>query len=55
MEMDIVESDMPLLLSKAAMKKARMEIDLVSDTVTVFGNEEKTDHNFGGSLLHETN
>ena len=32
---------MQLLLSKAAMKKAQMKIDLVSDTVTVFGNEEK--------------
>ena len=41
LEMDVVDSDLPLLLSKKAMKKAQMKIDLASDTVTAFGNQEK--------------
>ena len=40
--MDVVESDLPLLLSKKAMKKAQMKIDLAGDTVTAFGNKEKS-------------
>ena len=34
---DVVDSKIPLLLSKASMKRAGMVIDLNSDTVTVFG------------------
>ena len=48
LEMDVVESDLPLLLSKAAMKKAQMKIDLASDTVTAFGNKEKLITTTGG-------
>ena len=48
LEMDVVESDLPLLLSKKAMKTAQMKIDLASDTVTVFGNKEKLITTTGG-------
>ena len=41
LEVDVIESDIPLLLSKKAMKKAGMSIDLKDDTVTVFGRREK--------------
>ena len=41
LSVDVIKSDIPLLLSKAAMKKAGMKIDLKEDTVTVFGNKEK--------------
>ncbi|XP_057302644.1 uncharacterized protein LOC130636814 [Hydractinia symbiolongicarpus] len=34
---DIVECDIPLLLSKTAMKKADMKLDLVNDTAEIFG------------------
>ena len=37
----MVDSDIPLLLSKGAMKKAGMKIDMQDDTVTAFGNKEK--------------
>ena len=48
LEMDVVESDLPLLLSKKAMKKAQMKIDLAGDTVTAFGNTEKLLTTTGG-------
>ena len=48
LEMDVVESDLPLLLSKKAMKKAQMKIDLAVDTVTAFGNKEKLITTSGG-------
>lgn len=38
---DVIDSDIPLLLSKQAMKKAGMNIDLQNDVATVFGKEEK--------------
>ena len=38
---DIVECNIPLLLSKASMKKAGMVIDTNTDTVLVFGKEVK--------------
>ena len=57
LEMDVVDSDIPLLLSKQAMKKAKMNIDLEDDTVTAFGNKEKLLTTSGGhycmSLLGE--
>ena len=36
-EVGVVNSDIPLLLSKAAMKKARMTINMDDDTAIVFG------------------
>ena len=36
-EIDTIDSDFPLLLSKKAMKAAKMKIDLVNDTVEVLG------------------
>jgi hypothetical protein len=34
---DVVQSDIPLLLSKAAMKKAGVKLDLENDTAIIFG------------------
>ena len=39
-ESDIVETDVPLLLSKDAMKRAETEINFVTDTVRMFGQEQ---------------
>ena len=36
---DVIESDIPLLLSKVAMKKAKMKIDLEKDVCEIFGKE----------------
>ena len=34
---DVVDSDIPLLLSKDAMKQAQIKLDLISDTAEIFG------------------
>ena len=36
---DVVNRKIPLLLSKTAMKKAKMELDLVHDKAKIFGKE----------------
>ncbi len=36
---DVVESDIPLLLSRTAMKRAAMKLDLENDTATIMGQE----------------
>ena len=41
LEIDVVDSDIPLLLSKKAMKKAGMSINMQDDTVTAFGKKER--------------
>ena len=38
---DVVKSDIPLLLSKAAMKRARTKLDFETDTVTMLGRKLK--------------
>ena len=38
-ETDIVECELPLLLSKNAMKKANTVIDFENDEVTMFGKD----------------
>ena len=35
---DVVESDIPLLLSRTAMKKAAVKMDLENDMATIMGN-----------------
>ena len=37
---EVVKSDIPLLLSREAMKKAGVKIDLGKDTVTIFGEDQ---------------
>ena len=37
--MDSIKSDIPLLLSKKAMKKAKIKIDLENDRCVVFGKD----------------
>ena len=39
--LDVIDSDIPLLLSKQPMNNTGMKIDLQNDIATVFGNEEK--------------
>ena len=36
---DVVESDIPLLLSRDSMKKANMNLNFESDTITAFGEK----------------
>ena len=36
---DVVDSDIPLLLSRDSMKKANMNLDFESDTITIFGEK----------------
>ena len=38
-EADVVDCDIPLLLSKDSMKKAKMKLDLENDSASIFGNE----------------
>ncbi|XP_066911985.1 uncharacterized protein [Clytia hemisphaerica] len=40
-ETDVIDGDLPLLLSKDAMKKAEMNIDFIHDNVTIFGQTQK--------------
>ena len=41
LEIDIVDSDLPLLLSKKAMKKAGMKINMVVNTAELLGQTVK--------------
>ena len=41
LETDVVDTDIPLLLSKNAMKKSSTVIDFNKDTATMFGEEQK--------------
>lgn len=36
---DVVESDIPLLLSKDSMKRAKVKLDLETDSATIFGKD----------------
>ena len=41
LEADVVDTDIPLLLSKNAMKKSSTVIDFTKDTAVMFGEEQK--------------
>lgn len=45
---DVVSSDIPLLMSKEAMKKAQMKLDLVNDRAEIFGREVCLNHTSSG-------
>ena len=45
---DVVESDIPLLLSKDAMKKARVKLDLENDAAEIFGKAVPLDMTSSG-------
>ena len=45
---DVVSSDIPLLLSLDAMKKAQLKLDLVNDCAEVFGKRVSLDHTSSG-------
>ena len=40
LEKDVVYVDIPLPLSKAALKNAQTVLDFIKDTVTMFGQEQ---------------
>ena len=40
-EGDVVDNDIPMLLSKSAMKKANTSIDFQSNTVTMLGQKQQ--------------
>ena len=48
METDIVDNDIPLLVSKSAMKKAEMKLDVVNDEAEIFGKEVKLENTSSG-------
>ena len=48
METDIVDNDIPLLMSKSAMKKAEMKLDVVNDEAEIFGKEVKLENTSSG-------
>ena len=50
-EVDIIDSDIPLLLSKEAMKKAKMKIDLEDDTAIVLGKRITLDTTSAGHYV----
>ena len=50
-EVDIIDSDIPLLLSKDAMKKAKMKIDLEDDSAIVLGNRITLDTTSAGHYV----
>ena len=41
MEADVIDADIPLLMSKAAMKKAETVLNLNDESVTVFGEQQQ--------------
>ena len=45
---DVVESDIPLLLSKDAMKKAKVKLDLENDTARIFDVDISLNHTSSG-------
>ena len=50
---DVVESDIPLLLSKEATKKAKIQIDFQEDKINKFDKKLNVFH-FNWPLLFET-
>ena len=50
-ETDIVEAEIPLLLSKNSMKRADTKLDFVNDTVDMFGEELKLNFTSSGHYL----
>ena len=45
---DVVDSDIPLLLSKSAMKKAKVKMDLENDTAEIYGTLVSLNHTTSG-------
>ena len=53
-EQNIVKNDIPLLFSRASMKKAEMVLDFETDTAEVLGNKSRSSLHFFWSLLFAT-
>ena len=49
---EVIESDVPLLLSKPAMKKADVKIDFTSDRAEILGCEQELFYSFYWTLLY---
>ena len=45
---DVVKAELPLLLGKDTMKKAETEINLSTDSVTMFGNNQPLSYTSSG-------
>ena len=50
-EFDIIDSDIPLLMSKSAMKKMKMKINLENDTVDIWGTTLELETTNSGHYL----
>ena len=44
----MVDSDIPLLLSKSAMEKAKVTMDLANDTAEIYGTPVSLNHTTSG-------
>ena len=49
---DVVGSDIPLLLSRTAMKTASVKMDLEKDTATIFGKDIALNFDVFRTLLY---
>ena len=50
-EVDVVECNIPLLLSKKAMKKGKMCLDFVNDSVIICGKTLKLEETSSGHYI----
>ena len=48
LETEIVQKSLPLLISKESMKKAQTKLDLINDTITMFGIERPMEQTASG-------
>ena len=48
LETEIVKKSLPLLISKESMKKAETKLDLINDTITMFGIEKPMEQTASG-------
>ena len=51
LSLDVVESDIPCLISKEAMKRARVKIDLSMDKINIFGQDLKLNTTSSGHYV----
>ena len=54
-ETDVVEAEIPMLLSKASMKKANAKLDFVQDSVVMFGEAMKLNFTTSGHYMIDLN
>ena len=54
-ETDVVEAEIPMLLSKVSMKKANAKLDFVQDSVDIFGESLKLNFTTSGHYMIDLN